>query len=51
MSQRVAIAGAVVGERRVLLADEPTGAPDSVSGESVMRMLRAACRNGWPVWW
>jgi putative ABC transport system ATP-binding protein len=44
--QRVAIARAVVGERQLLLADEPSGALDSANGESVMRLIRAACQRG-----
>ena len=44
--QRVAIARAVVGDRRLLLADEPTGALDSVNAEAVMLLMLAICRRG-----
>jgi putative ABC transport system ATP-binding protein len=44
--QRVAIARAVVGERKLLLADEPSGALDSANGEAVMRIIRATCQRG-----
>jgi putative ABC transport system ATP-binding protein len=44
--QRAAIARAVVGERRLLLADEPSGALDSVNSEAVMRLVHDACKRG-----
>jgi len=44
--QRVAIARAVVGERHLILADEPGGALDSANREAVMRMILSACHRG-----
>jgi putative ABC transport system ATP-binding protein len=44
--QRVAIARALVGDRRLLLADEPSGALDSANAEAVMRMIHTACQQG-----
>ena len=39
--QRIAIARAIVGERKLLLADEPTGSLDTATGDSVIEVLAA----------
>jgi putative ABC transport system ATP-binding protein len=43
--QRVAVARALVSEPRVVFADEPTGALDSLNGERVMTLLAEAARE------
>ena len=43
--QRVAVARALVTAPKVVFADEPTGALDSLNGEQVMRLLTSAARD------
>lgn len=44
--QRVSIARALIGDRTLVLADEPTGALDTLSGERVLQVLRERCDAG-----
>ncbi|RKT54423.1 ABC transporter ATP-binding protein [Saccharothrix australiensis] len=44
--QRVGVARALVGDRRVLVADEPTGALDSRAARELFELIRALCDDG-----
>lgn len=44
--QRVAIARALINKPQIILADEPTGALDSVTSQEVMDLLRGVNREG-----
>lgn len=47
--QRVSIARALMNGGRIILADEPTGALDSHSGEEVMKLLQAFSQQGYTI--
>ena len=44
--QRVAVARALVGNKSLLLADEPTAALDELTAEVITRLLRQRCEQG-----
>lgn len=47
--QRVGIARALVGERELIVADEPTGALDSENSKQLLILLRQMCDQGYTV--